>query len=227
MLSRGQADAARPGPDPLDPVALAAARRRRIRRRSAGLVVLDGKPLTETEPGPTLTFNTADHDLYDQYCVLGAPVEPMKTGNALSEHDALLLMLVTPARNCAEAVSTWAFGSRARYLSVVKTWLSAHGLSGTNIVEPTGIDSRNVSTAADLIALGKLALANPTVTSIVGSRSISMPGVILGGDGRESVHRAAQLMVHSIRRPSTPCNSWWTGQRWAVTPHRGKTEHGS
>jgi D-alanyl-D-alanine carboxypeptidase (penicillin-binding protein 5/6) len=339
MLSRGESDTAGPGLDPLDPVVLTRARRRRIRRRISGLVVLlvvvaavgtylpvtllaplhratlastkpllppsaavvlslpsvgeaavsvtgaesfagtvgtkgilassggsgalpiasisklitalvvlEAKPLTGTEPGPTLTFSKADHDLFDQYYVLGASIEPMKTGSTMSQRDALSLMLVASACNYADAVSTWAFGSSARYLSAVKTWLAAHGLSGTTIVEPTGISPRNVSTPADLIAIGKLAMANPALASIVGSRSISVPGVgnlannnislgsegidgiktgtldsagsellfsarvevglpqpitiigvILGGDSRGAVDRAAQLIVHSIK----------------------------
>lgn len=219
-----------------------------ISKLITALVVLEAKPLTGTEPGPTLTFSKPDHDLYDQYYVLGASVEPMKTGSTLSEHDALAVMLVASACNYADAVSTWAFGSRARYLSVVKSWLATHGLTGTTIVEPTGIDPRNVSTPADLIAIGKLAMANPAVAAIVGSRAIALPGVgslpnnnislgsegingiktgtldtagssllfsatadvglakpitivgvILGGDSRESVDRAAQLMIHGIR----------------------------
>ena len=219
-----------------------------ISKLITALVVLEAKPLTGTEPGPALTFSKADHDLYDQYYVLGASVEPMKTGSTLSEHDALAVMLVASACNYADAVSTWAFGSRARYLNAVKSWLATHGLTGTTIVEPTGIDPRNVSTPADLIAIGKLAMANPAVAAIVGSRAIALPGVgslpnnnislgsegingiktgtldtagstllfsatadvglakpitivgvILGGDSRETVDRAAQLMVRSIR----------------------------
>ncbi|QNE47462.1 D-alanyl-D-alanine carboxypeptidase [Glaciihabitans sp. INWT7] len=157
------------GPGPL-PIAS-------ISKLITALVVLQAKPLTGDDAGPTLTFSKADHDLYDQYYVLGASVEPMKTGSTLSEHDALALMLVASACNYADAVSTWAFGSRARYLSAVKTWLSAHGLSGTTIVEPTGIDAKNVSTPSDLITIGKLAMANPTLASIVGSRTVDVPGV--------------------------------------------------
>ena len=38
-----------------------------ISKLITALVVLDAKPLTGTDPGPTLTFSKADHDLYDQY----------------------------------------------------------------------------------------------------------------------------------------------------------------
>ena len=219
-----------------------------ISKLITALVVLEAKPLGPTEIGPTLTFSKADHDLYDQYYVLNASVVAMKTGSAMSQRDALAVMLVASACNYADAVSTWAFGSRARYLSAVKTYLAAHGLSGTTIEEPTGISVRNVSTPADLIAIGKLAMANPAVASIVGSPRIEVPGVgqvlnnnislgsdgingiktgtldtagscllfsatvdvglpkpiaiigvILGGDSRETVDRAAQKMIQSIK----------------------------
>jgi D-alanyl-D-alanine carboxypeptidase (penicillin-binding protein 5/6) len=102
-------------------------------------------------------------------------VQKMNTGSTMSEHDALGVMLVASACNYAEAVSTWAFGSQARFLSAAKTWLKAHNLTGTRLVEPTGIDSRNVSTPADLISIGKLALANPAVAAIVKMPSLTIP----------------------------------------------------
>jgi len=219
-----------------------------ISKLITALVVLEAKPLGPTESGPTLTFSKSDHDLYDQYYVLNASIVAMTTGSTMSERDALAVMLVASACNYADAVSTWAFGSRARYLSAVKTWLAAHGLTGTTIVEPTGISTRNVSTPVDLIAIGKLAMANPAVASIVASPSITVPGVgsvsnnnislgsegidgiktgtldtagscllfsasvevglprpitivgvILGGESRETVDSAARLVVRSIK----------------------------
>jgi D-alanyl-D-alanine carboxypeptidase (penicillin-binding protein 5/6) len=155
------------------------------------LVVLDAKPLGATENGPTITFTKADADLYDKYYVLQATEQPMKAGSTLSERDALKLMLVVSASNYAEAVTDWAFGSQAGFRRAAKTWLTAHGLTGTTIVEPTGIDSRNVSTPANLLTVGRMALANPLVTSIVASKNLDVPGFdalpntnrLLGSDG--------------------------------------------
>jgi D-alanyl-D-alanine carboxypeptidase (penicillin-binding protein 5/6) len=155
------------------------------------LVVLEAKPLALGDAGPTITFSKADSDLYDKYYVLQATVQPMKTGSAMSEHDVLETMLVVSASNYAEAVTNWAFGSQARYLSAVKAWLAKHGFSSTKLVEPTGIDPRNVSTPADLIAIGKLALANPVVAAIVQTQTLTVPSLgqwpnnnqLLGTDG--------------------------------------------
>lgn len=146
-----------------------------ITKLITALVILDAKPLGPLDSGPTLTFSRADSKLYDKYYLLQATVQSMKSGSTMSQRDALELMLVVSACNYAEAVSTWAFGSQANFLAATRAWLSANGLTGTTIVEPTGIDPRNVSTPAELIALGKLALANPVVADIVRSPTLQVP----------------------------------------------------
>lgn len=140
------------------------------------LVILEAHPIGADGQGPTITFSKADHDLYDEYYVRGATIQPMRTGSTMSLHDALELMLVTSASNYAEAVSTWAFGSQARFRTATTDWLARNGLESTTIVEPVGLDPRNTSTTRDLIALGKLALGNPVVAEIVGLHWTDVPG---------------------------------------------------
>lgn len=141
------------------------------------LVILGKKPLGETEAGPTLTFAKTDNDLYDKYYVLGATIAPMKIGSSMSQRDALAMMLLASASNYAEATSTWAFGSPSATRTATNAWLKANGLTGTTIVEPTGIDPRNTSTPTDLIAIGRLALANPLVASLVHTAQLDIPGI--------------------------------------------------
>lgn len=162
-----------------------------ISKLVTALVVLDAKPLDGVDDaGPTLTFNSAQ-TLYDKYYLLGATVLRMRPGSTMSERDALEAMLVVSASNYAEAVSTWAYGSQSAFLRAANAWLAANGLTGTTLVEPTGIDPRNVSTPADLIALGKIAMANPVIAQIVGMRTLDVPNIdpapntngLLGFDG--------------------------------------------
>ncbi|WP_159499323.1 D-alanyl-D-alanine carboxypeptidase family protein [Microbacterium sp. 18062] len=149
-----------------------------ITKLITALVVLDAKPLADADDaGPTITFDKADHDLYDKYYVLGATIAAMPTGSSMSQHDALATMLIPSASNYAEAVSTWAFGSQWAFLNATRGWLDTHGLTGTTIVEPTGIDPRNTSTPGDLIAIGKLAAADPTIARLAATPSLSLPGV--------------------------------------------------
>jgi D-alanyl-D-alanine carboxypeptidase (penicillin-binding protein 5/6) len=162
-----------------------------ISKLITALVILDAKPIAAGQQGPTIAFSTADSKLYDKYYVLDASVAKMDAGSTLSEHDALEVMLVASACNYAEALSTWAFGSQAGFVSATRAWLSKHGLHGTTMVEPTGLDPRNASTPSDLIAIGRMALANPVLAAIVASPSVSVRGVgflantneLLGQDG--------------------------------------------
>lgn len=163
-----------------------------ITKLITALVILDALPLESADdPGPTITFDEADHDLYDKYYVLGATIAAMPIGSSMSQHDALATMLIPSASNYAEAVSTWAFGSQGAFVGAARNWLAAHGLTGTTIVEPTGLNARNTSTPTDLVAIGKLAAANPAIAKIVAMPSLTLPGPgvmyntneLLGTDG--------------------------------------------
>lgn len=148
-----------------------------ISKLITALVVLDAHPLVDAvDPGPTITFDKADHDLYDAYYVRGVTIAAMPTGSSMSLHDALATMLIPSASNYAEAVSTWAFGSQSAFLRAARDWLAAQGMSGTTIVEPTGLSPRNISTPADLMILANLAAANPAIASIAATRTLALPG---------------------------------------------------
>ena len=67
----------------------------------------------------------------------------------------------------------------------------ARGLSGTTIVEPTGLDDRNTSTPSDLLRIAQLAAADPTISTIASIERMTLPGpgdllntnTLLGQDG--------------------------------------------
>lgn len=148
-----------------------------ITKLITALVVLDAHPLADADAsGPMITFGERDHDLYDKYYVMGATIAAMPAGVRMSQHDALAAMLVPSASNYAEALSTWAFGSQWGFVRAAEAWLAENGLTGTTVVEPSGIDPRNVSTPTDLIAIGKLAAADPVVAGIVSEPTFMIPG---------------------------------------------------
>lgn len=148
-----------------------------ITKLITALVILDAAPLASADdPGPTITFGKADHDLYDVYYVQGATIAPMPTGTSMSLRDALAVMLIPSASNYAQALSVQIFGSQDAFLGATRDWLASHGLTGTTVTEPTGISPRNTSTPADLLAIAKLAAANPAIARIVATPSISVPG---------------------------------------------------
>jgi D-alanyl-D-alanine carboxypeptidase (penicillin-binding protein 5/6) len=162
-----------------------------ISKLITAMVVLNAKPLGASGTGRTIAWTKDDTALYDKYFVLNATIAPMKKGSSMTEHDAIETMLVVSACNYAEAMATWAFGSDAGFASATRRWLTSNGLTGTTMVEPTGLDDRDKSTPSDLIAIGKLAMANPAIAAIVAKTSPDAAGLtgfantndLLGTDG--------------------------------------------
>jgi serine-type D-Ala-D-Ala carboxypeptidase (penicillin-binding protein 5/6) len=141
------------------------------------LVVLAAHPLAVGEEGPTVTTTSADVSLYRSYLARNGKVEPVRSGLVLSQHQLLQLTLVASANNYAATLVNWAFGSEEAYVGAARTWLDEHGLTSTFMSDATGMSPENRATAADLVELGKLALADPLVAQIVSTTHISIPGV--------------------------------------------------
>lgn len=162
-----------------------------ISKLITALVVLQTKPLELDESGPDITFTQADVDLYHHYLALNGSIEPVKAGMVLSELQVLQMLLIPSANNYAASLTNWAFGSQEAFVPVAQAWLIANGMATTTVVEPTGIDPTNTSTAADLVTLGKLAIANPVISKIVSTDKVKIPDVgtvkntnaLLGVDG--------------------------------------------
>lgn len=159
------------------------------------LVVLDAKPLKVGESGPSIAFNPEMQGLYAKYLAVDGEVAPMPAGLKLSEYQTLQVMLMKSANNYAGSLAIWAFGSLDAYRTAADRWLDEHDLDHTTIHEPTGLDAGNTSTATDLVALGQLALSNPVVKEVVGTKQVTVPGAgqiensnkLLGMDGVEGI----------------------------------------
>ena len=138
------------------------------------LVVLQAKPLAVGEEGPKVTMSAADVALYHHYVSLDGEVAPVRAGLVFTEHELMQLALVRSANNYAASLAIWAFGSEQAYVATARTWVATQKLSSITITDPTGIDPANVAGTADLVQLGKLALANPVVAAIVATKSVTI-----------------------------------------------------
>jgi serine-type D-Ala-D-Ala carboxypeptidase (penicillin-binding protein 5/6) len=141
------------------------------------LVVLQKDPLGVRDQGPGILFTTADEAIREGYKARGGDVLPIQVGATLSERQVMTIALVPSANNYARALADWAFGSEANFLPVANAWLAAHGLHSTTLTDCVGLNPQNTSTPPDLIALGKLALANPVIAQLVNLTSVTMPVV--------------------------------------------------
>jgi serine-type D-Ala-D-Ala carboxypeptidase (penicillin-binding protein 5/6) len=141
------------------------------------LVVLQKAPLGIADSGPSIGFTAADEALLKSYAARDGDVYPIQVGGSMTERQVLTVALVPSANNYARALADWAYGSEANFLPVARAWLTAHGMTATTLTDCTGLNPQNTSTPADLITLGKLALANPVISQLVDTKQATLPVV--------------------------------------------------
>lgn len=139
------------------------------------LVVLEAKPLAPGEEGPGIEYTQADVDLYWEVVAEGGSVAPVSAGTTLSQRQSLAALLLASGNNYAESLAEWAFGSMDAFLTAARGWLDAHGLESTRLVDSSGMSDDNVSTPEELVELGEIALADPTVSELVAMPSMELP----------------------------------------------------
>ncbi|KQX06959.1 MULTISPECIES: D-alanyl-D-alanine carboxypeptidase family protein [unclassified Leifsonia] len=141
------------------------------------LVVLEAKPIAAGEEGPSITYTDADVDIYYDQVAENASVAPVSSGLQLSEKQSLTVMLLPSAGNYSESLAIWAYGSVDAYLDAANAWVDDHGLANTTVADTSGLSDDSSSSPTDLVALAKIAVADPTLMSIVSQESADIPGV--------------------------------------------------
>ncbi len=149
------------------------------------LVVLQKMPLNNEKDGPSIKFTLSDQEIYNQELAAGAAVKPVSVGGSMTERQALETMVLPSAANYSITLANWAYGSVDAYLSAANSWLASHNLIQTKVVDTSGLLSGNISSPSDLITIGKLALANSSLASIVAMKQATVPnvGIISNGNG--------------------------------------------
>lgn len=159
------------------------------------LLVLQKKPLKGAADGPDIVFTQSDQEIYNQEVAAGAAVKPIIVGGSMTERQALETMLLPSAANYSITLAIWSYGSINAYLSAANVWLASHNLNQTKVVDTSGLLPGNVSSPSDLIEIGKLALANPTLSSIAAMKqavilnvgTITNGNSLLGKDGIDGI----------------------------------------
>lgn len=140
------------------------------------LLVLEEMPLALGEQGPAFQITSADGAAYWRALANGESALDVPVGGTLTQYQLLEGMLIGSAGNYAERLANNLWPSDEVFADAAEAWLTAHGVPGITIVEPTGLAKSNVASPAALLPLAERALANPVIAEIVAKPSVDLPG---------------------------------------------------
>ncbi len=176
-----------------------------VAKTMTALAVLAAHPLGADEEGPVLTMTTEDVALFREALAVDGSSLPVTAGERLSERRLLLGLMLPSANNLAETLGRWVSGSHDAFVSRLNALAATLGMAATHFDDPSGFSPRTVSTAADLVRLGRAALAVPALAGIVATTEAPF-------DGGLTVHNLDSLLS------SVP---GWLGVKTGETPSAG------
>ena len=138
-------------------------------------VLLKEHPLNVGDSGPIIEITKADADRFWVMVAQDQSVQPVNEGQILTELQLLQGMLIPSANNYAEIAAKWDAGSVPAFVEKMNSTARELGMTNTRYVDVSGYESGSVSTAADLLVLTRVAMANPVFAQVVNTKSIRLP----------------------------------------------------
>lgn len=140
------------------------------------MAILKKHPLQKGEQGPTITMTERDNQRYFEYMAKDGVVVPVVAGQKITQYQAMQALLIPSANNIADTLVVWAFGSMEAYLVYANDMVTKLGLTQTTVSDASGFSPQTVSTPADLVRLGDIALDHPVLAEITSQKQAEFPG---------------------------------------------------
>jgi serine-type D-Ala-D-Ala carboxypeptidase (penicillin-binding protein 5/6) len=146
-----------------------------VAKTMTALAVLDAHPLDPGREGPVLTMTAGDVALFHAAVSADGSALPVIAGERLTERQLLLGLMLPSANNLAETLGRWVSGSHDAFVRRLNLLAERLGMWRTHFDDPSGYSPRTVSTPADLVRLGRAALAVPALAAIVATATAPYP----------------------------------------------------
>ncbi len=138
-------------------------------------VILHDHPLALHDAGPSITVTQADVDDYDHDTVNDDSNAQVLVGEQLTEQQVLGGTLVHSADNYADLLARWDAGSTTAFVAKMNAQAARLGMVHSHFDDASGISPASTSTAADVLKVAALDMADPTFASIVRLTSVTLP----------------------------------------------------
>ncbi|MFC9398141.1 D-alanyl-D-alanine carboxypeptidase family protein [Streptomyces sp. NPDC057027] len=137
-------------------------------------VILEEHPLRAGEPGPMIEV---DRQTAYEVGVGGESTVPLQAGRRYSQRQLLEMLLIPSGNNVARLLARWDSGSQEAFAEKMRRAAARLGMKHSTYTGASGIEATTTSTAADQLDLARKAMQNPVFRDIVGTRSVTVPGV--------------------------------------------------
>ncbi|MFI6072370.1 D-alanyl-D-alanine carboxypeptidase family protein [Actinoplanes sp. NPDC051343] len=138
-------------------------------------LILKNHPLTAGGPGPVLTVSAADVEDYQSRMPSGQSLVKVKTGERITERQALEALMLPSANNIAHMLGVWHAGTEDAFIDDMNDAAAELGMTGTKYTDPSGFLPTTVSTAADQVILARAALQDEVFADIIAEPSATIP----------------------------------------------------
>ena len=154
-------------------------------------IVLKDHPLKPGENGPTIHVTAAEAGVVNLNIRQDQQVLRVRTGEALSEKQALNALMLKSANNVARILARWDAGSIPAFLNKMNANAAALGMKSTHYTDPSGWAATTKSTTTDQMTLGEAAMKRADFARVVSTKSAVVPiegriknvNPLLGQDG--------------------------------------------
>ncbi len=169
-------------------------------------------PLAAGRQGFVVTITPTDVTEEGERVALDESTLSVKSGERLTERQALEALLLPSANNIAALLARYDAGGTAAFVARMNATARALGMRATTYTDPSGFNDETVSTAADQLKLARAAMRIPVFAAIVAEPAVALPGVgrvanyngLVGTDGYVGVktgsdHAAGGCLVFAKR----------------------------
>ncbi len=139
------------------------------------LLILEDKPLKKNDPGPSILITDADVQVYQSEKSEQQSVVEVRSGEQLSEFQALEGLLIPSGNNLAFTLANWDAGSVTAFVAKMNKRAKALGMTHTTFADAAGASAQTLSTPSDLMALGMVAMKQEVLAQIVATSDAKLP----------------------------------------------------
>ncbi|WP_175541287.1 D-alanyl-D-alanine carboxypeptidase [Streptomyces aidingensis] len=138
-----------------------------VTKTMTAYVILRDHPMKTDEDGAQIPVDEQAEEDFGLGETRGDSVVPVQAGDTLTQREALQALMIASGNNIAWLLARWDSGSQEAFVRKMNDAAAELGMTNTTFTDPSGFDLGSVSTAEDLVKLGRAAMENPVLRQIV------------------------------------------------------------